>query len=74
MIRDLLMCVLDDDAKAFQFHPTKDPTHLMNSVMSAIAARRRVRCYALRGGADAPEREAKFLLGRGYSCLTITLG
>lgn len=68
-----LLCVLDDDAKAFEFRPTLDPTHVMNSVMEAIASRRRVRCYSVRGDEGASAREERFLLGRGYARMSVDL-
>lgn len=68
-----LLCVLDDDAKAFEFRPALDPAHVMNAVLKAIVSHRRVRCYSMRGDDVTPEREEKFLLGRGYARMPVQL-
>jgi hypothetical protein len=67
------LCVRDDDAKAFEFHTTRDSTALIGLVASAVGRGRKVRAYLLAADPAGRTREERYLLRRGYSLAPVQL-
>jgi hypothetical protein len=61
-----IVCVRDEDKRTFEFRTTSDATDLTSRVTAAISNGRQIRFYVLAADADAQDREARFLTGKGY--------
>jgi hypothetical protein len=62
----LVLCVRDDDARTFAFHSATRDGAITDLVAHAIARGRRLRCRRLAGDDQDREREARYLMSKGY--------